>query len=285
MSEEPFTNRHGHSFSDVQVAADMLPEPEHKTAAPKPVRRKRSKFQLSRLQVRVIVIFVVLAIAIPLAAGEYIRASYLGEVTNAKRDIAAIFTDTVKKQSNGLTSAELKGYDGQISTLRDKLCGGGFQDNLAQLYPRSKQAYDDCNTYRSKVSSLEASVAEAGAQMAYFEQLQVLLGGVTKPLTDQFAVLSSQQDNWQAFVSGLGQLSVPVSLSSVHAELVTDASAIHDQWIALVQASNAFDSAKFTDARTKIADSYTTFRAVASKFTDATSVSQTTLSKEVAAVL
>lgn len=283
--EEKFTNRHGHTISALQAAADTLPEPEHKQNVTKqPVRRKRRKFHLSSLQKRVLVIVLAVILVVPFLVGEYVRDAYAGDVNSAKSSITKLLASTLSQQKSSVTSKSLADADNQLSAIRDGLCPGGFLDNLAKLYPRAQQAYKDCATYRSSVVALEDVVSVASEQMAYLERLQPLLGGVSRPLEDQFAVLSAQQENWQDFVDGLKQLSVPLTFNAAHAGLVKEAEAVRDQWIALVQASNVFDSTAFRAARTKLTESYAAFRAQTDQFSNVVAASQASLSASVSAL-
>lgn len=279
--EEKFTNRHGHTISAQQAAADTLPEPEHSLRSSEPKRRKRRKLHLSRFQKRAIVITIAVIFLLPVLVGEYVRSAYLGDIGSAKNTISKIFESVLSKQKTTVTSQVLQETDNQLAAVRDNACPGGFLDNLAKLYPRAQDAYTECAAYRSSVTALEDLVSVASEQMAYLERLQPLLGGVSQPLEDQFAVLGAQQENWQDFVDGLKQLTVPLTFSVAHAGLVKEAEAVRDQWIALVQASNVEDSVAFRAARAKLTESFTAFRTQTEQFSSAIAASQTSLSDAV----
>lgn len=281
--DEKFTNRHGHTISALKESVDNLPEPEYKTTPVKQVRRrKRRSLRLSGRQLKILLIVIAIIVLVPVLVGEYVRATYGGNISSAKSTISQLFKSVIADQKNPVTSEKLTAVDTQLSTVRDGLCAGGFFDNLAKLYPRSRQAYEDCATYRSSVAALEALVNTAAAQMAYLEQVQPLLEGVAKSPEEQFAVLGAQQENWQTFVDGLQQLSVPASFHSAHADLVKQASAVRDDWIALVQATNTQDDDAFRDARAKLTQNYTAFRAQATGFSTAIAETQTALSSATA---
>jgi hypothetical protein len=286
MSDEQFTNRHGHTISALQEAVNDLPEPEYRADVPvRPAkRRKRRAFRPTPLQIRIVLILLAIIILTPILVGEYVRGSYDNNVGVAKDGIKNLFASVLTQQNKSVTSKTLLDVNVRLSVIKDGLCPGGFLDNLAKLYPRAQQSYDNCATYRSTVAALQDSVSVAAAQMAYLEQLQPLLTSVSQPLEDPFAVLSSQQENCQAFVAKLNRLPVPASFAIAHTGLTTQASAIHDQWIALVQASNVFDSTAFNAARTKLTDSFTAFRATATAFTDVVNVSQSALAQDVTAL-
>lgn len=285
MSDDQFTNRHGHTISGLQVAVDNLPEPDYKTAErPEVRRRKRRVFRLTRLQLRILLIVIAVVLLAPVVVGEYVRATYTKNIGDAKSGVSRVFATTLNQQKSATTSKSLADIGSQLSTIRDGLCPGGFLDNLAELYPRAQAAYADCALYRSSVTVLVDQVNQASSQMAYLESLQPLLEGVLKPLEDQFAVLSAQQENWQTFVDGMNRLSVPLSLSSAHASFLKEAMNVRDQWIALVQATNTQNSAEFSAARTKLTESFTAFRAQTTTFSNVISTSQTNLSKAVAAL-
>jgi len=283
MSDDKFTNRHGHTISGLQEAVNDLPEPEHRAdvSSETTVRRNRRAFRLSRLQLRSIIIVILVVILTPVLVGEYVRGTYEASVSTAKNSVKNLFAAELLLQKKSVTSKTLSDVNSQLSVTRDGLCPGGFLDNLAKLYPRAQHAYDDCSAYRSNVAALQDSLTTSAAEMTYLEQLQPLLTSVSQPLEDQFAVLSSQQENWQVFVDKLNQLSVPVSFTSAHTGLSTQASVIRDQWIALVQASNAFDKAAYSTARAKLTDAYVAFSAQTASFKDAVSISQSALTQDV----
>lgn len=280
--DEKFTNRHGHTITAVQEAVSALPEPEYKTKTAEPrARRKRPHVRLTKTHWGIIGSIVAVLIIIPLLVGEYVGAAYGRNVDDAKRNVRSVFSTVLAQQKTAHTSRSLTDAANQLSSIRDGLCPGGFLDNLAKLYPRAQQAYDACASYRSTVTALVDQVTIASSQMAYLENLQPLLDGVAKPLEDQFAVLSAQQENWQTFVDSLGAISAPLSFAPAHANLLKEATNVRDQWIALVQATNAQNSAEFRAARTKLTESFAAFRAQATVFSDAVHATQVNLSKAV----
>lgn len=282
--EEKFTNRHGHTVAAVKEAVSTLPEPEH-VANPKPIRRRKKRvFRFRRIHVYILLILAAIIILVPVAVGEYVKGAYDSNVSDAKHKVAQLFYSVTLAQKNQTTSKTLAFAASQLDTIRDNLCPGGFLDNLAKLYPRAQEAYDNCATYRASVSALDDLVSNASEQMAYLEQLQPLLQAVSKPLEDQFAVLTSQQENWQTFVNGLKQLSVPISFNSAHANLLKQASAVQEQWIALVQASNTYDSGAFREARTKLTGSYTAFQVASGEFTNVINSTQASIATSVTAL-
>ena len=280
--EEHFTNRHGHTITALQEAVNTLPEPEYKTAAPKPQRRRKTVlFRPSRRQLQVAGIILLVVLIVPVLVGEYVRATYGGNISDAKGKVQELFSSVQQQQQSGVTSKLLTDTSNKLSTIRDGLCPGEFLDNIAKLYPRATSAYDECATYRSSLGALNDRVVVAAEQLAYLERLQPLITGISQPIEDQFAILSAQQENWQDFVDGLKRLSVPLTFNAAHAGLVKEAEAVRDQWIALVQASNAQESAAFRTARTKLTESYAAFRAQTSQFSSAVAASQISLSTSV----
>jgi hypothetical protein len=247
-------------------------------------RRKRPAVRLSGLQWRIVAIVVLVVVLAPVLVGEYVRATYGKNIDDARGSVNRVFVAAKSQQKSAMTSKTLIDIGSQLSSIRDGLCPGGFLDNLAKLYPRAQSTYNDCASYRSSVTALADQVTVASGQMAYLESLQPLLEGVSRPLEDQFAVLSAQQENWQTFVDGINKLLVPLSLSSAHASLLKEATNVRDQWIALVQASNTQNSAAFTEARTKLTESFAAFRAQTVSFSSAINSSQTNLSKAIAAL-
>lgn len=280
---EKFTNRHGHTITALQEAVNTLPEPEYKTAVPKSARRKkRFIIHLTGVQWRILGIVVLVLLLTPVFVGEYVRATYSKNIDDAKGDISQVFAAAQSQPKTATTSKSLAELENQLSSIRDRLCPGGFLDNLAKLYPRAQAAYSDCAAYRSNVTALVDLVGTASSQMVYLESLQPLLEGVSKPLEDQFAILSAQQENWQTFVDGIQKLSVPLSLSAAHTSLLKEATNVRDEWIALVQASNVEDSVAFRAAKAKLTDSFSAFHAVATTYSAAVKDSQAVLNNAVA---
>lgn len=270
MSDEMFTNRRGRSISanaDDKPVIDYdnsLVKPTKKpTSLGKPKRRKRS---FPKIFWKILAVVAAVLVVIPLVIGESVRSTYEREVDGAQKELTEIFKEVVEKQKQPLTSDSLKASNGKLIKLRDKLCVGGFLDNIAMIYTRAKDSYDKCSSYRSRLASLEDKVRVASEQLKYLEQLKIALGGVTKPLQDQFAVLSAQQENWKIFTTSLQQMSVPATLRDAHEQLLSNSVSIHDQWVELVQASDVLDSARFTSGRAKLTDAYGEFGRLPSVF-------------------
>lgn len=287
VSDDPIiTNRRGHTMSEAKAAADILPEPDYVQPSKPPVTRVRQpqRRRLSQRAKKTVILGIVLLLGLPLLAGEYMRWSYDREVSAVKKEVAHLLSTVVSKQTAGLNSTDLTKYDAQLAALRDGLCTGDIFDNLAALYPRSKTALADCNTFRSNVAALESAIHTAADQMGYLEKLQPLLGSVTKPLDEQFAVFAAQQEKWQSFVDSLKQLNAPLSLRLAHDGLVEQANTIHEQWIALVQSSNVLDGVRYRQARVKLTAGYTGFRNQIDAYAQAVATSQLTLTRAVAAL-
>lgn len=284
MDEEKFTNRHGHTVAAVKEAVSTLPEPEH-VANPKPVRRRKKRiFRFRKIHFYILLVLATIIIFVPIGVGEYVKGTYDNNVSDAKSKVAQLFYSVTLAQKNPTTSKSLAAVDTQLASIRDNMCPGEFYDNIAKLYPRAKEAYDKCAAYKTSVTALDDLVGSASEQMTYLERLQPLLQGVSQPLEDKFAVLTAQQENWQTFVNGLKQLSVPIALNGAHANLLKQATAVHEQWIALVQASNAYDSAAFREARAKLTESYTAFQTASSEFTNVINITQASITNAVAAL-
>ena len=289
MSEETFTNRRGRSVSanaDDKPAGDMNESPTQSPKKPpvtpkKPRRRQR---RVPRVLWKVLAVIAVLLVVIPLAIGESVRSTYDREVSGAQKELTEIFKDIVEKQKQPLSSESLKASNEKLVKLRDKLCVGGFFDNIASIYPRSKTAYDKCSSYRSQLAVLEEQVRQASEQMKYLEQLEVALESVTKQLQDQFAVLSAQQENWKTFTTSLEQMVVPATFRSLHEQLSANSVLIRDQWVELVQASDALDSAKFSSSRTKLANAYGEFSKLPTIFNEAVAIHQASIIKTVRSI-
>jgi len=115
-------------------------------------------------------------------------------------------------------------------------------------------------------------------QAKYLSQLDSLLSPVAEPLPDQFAVLSSQQENWTSVRDGLRGTTPPEAFQAAHRTFVDRVSAITSIWVELASASNIEDSGRFTTASTKLKDLYAGVRASADEFETELSATQTRLS-------
>lgn len=280
MSEEEFINRRGHAVSEVKAAVETLPEPDIKQPAkPTVTRRKRKRLRLSATQKKYIFIALAVLVAVPFLVGEYAHMTYEGEVSQAKKEISALFSSVKTEQTKAMSSKTLTDADKKLGEIRDKLCAGGMLDNIAGLYPRSKTAFEACNTYRSGIATLEDNVNVAAAQMTYLERLQTILSGVTEPLKDQFAVFASQQELWQTCVTSLEQMTVPKTFTDAHKAMLEQATTIRGQWITITQAANVTDAAKFNTARAKLTTAYAAFRDSSNGFSASISANQQALLK------
>lgn len=271
MSEFEFRNRHGRVVSAEMTEEVEAPQPEA-VAIPK-VRRQRKKIRIRKKYLGIGFIVLIVLTLIPLAIGEYSRVSYTKEVSEAKRSVSESLNKAASYNTS-VRSENLKASVSELVAVRDNMCEGGFLDNIASYYPRSKQALADCSEFRSHVTSTSEAVTGAAAQLEYLEQLQFVLEPALKPLEDRFAVLASQSENWQNIVTSLEKLTPPSSFYASHNELLTNSKAIRDNWIEIVAAANTYDSAGFTSSRAKFEQNYQKFRQTADLFISNISMSQ-----------
>ena len=263
-NDKSFVNRHGHkmggSLETSPVTEPFRPTtPEvSKPAEVKKVRaRKRSKKPLV-----IIAVVAVLLLLIPVIGGELVRARYLTTRDNAHKQLVEFATKTiVPQQKKQMKLAQLSEATRRVDSIRDDACDGGFNDNLASLYPRAKDAYDQCIAFKHKVDVLASGLHDLESQVRYLESLAPILTPIAKGDTDRFAIISAQHENWKAFDEALGKLSPAASQRATHEQLKTQSKTIVAAWSALNTANNDQDASGFTAAEKKLSDSYEAFRA------------------------
>ncbi len=276
---EIFTNRRGHQQiveDDAKPEVSLTPvvdrAPLPKTPT-QPLHRSRRKI---RLPWRWLITSLVALVLLMLLVLEIVRLGYESSVSATRSRVQEIVTQDIApalKQPQ-LSSRLIGEFIQKFESSSKSLCPGGFLDNFASLYPRSKQAYDNCTAYRSSVEAFIAALSDLQFQTAYLEELGPLLGPITESVPDRFAVLSSQRDNWQALNDSLGSLSVSPSFQPTHELLRNRVRVVWGLWIELVAATNARDSASFVSARDKLSGAYGDIRASAEDFETALSATQ-----------
>lgn len=260
MSEK-FTNRRGRTtdieaddtIREVGPAQYEVKVPETKPRQPRNIPWKPIIVGLVIVLVAVIVIW------------EVTTAIYRGSIAGAQNQIKSIANTDVAalQQKPDIKAADLDSLVKKYSSVAKGLCPGAMLDNLAKLYPRAAAALEDCATYRSKVEAMSRSLGNLQNQTNYLEKLPSILAPATRPLADQFAVLGSQQENWQSITEGLKGLSPPEQFKSTHDAMVKTANDIMSGWTLAVSATSSRDSADFTKAQDDLGKAYGSFRAQA----------------------
>lgn len=263
MSEK-FTNRRGKTTSvetddslrEVGPAHYEVKVPEARAGQPRNILWKPIIVSLAIALVAVIVVLEVTA------------AVYRGSTTSAQARVKSIVTTDVVtlQQKSDIKSADLDNLVKKYDSVAKELCPGAMLDNLAKLYPRAASALADCTAYRSKVEALSGSLGGLRSQAAYLERLPSILSPATQPLADQFAVLGSQQENWQNITEGLKGLTPPEQFRSAHEALVKAAGDIMSGWTLAVSATNNRSGADLAKAQNNLREAYGSFRAQADSF-------------------
>ena len=270
MSDETpktFVNRHGHKMGGA-IEAPPVTEPFHPatpdTTKPPKVKKVRAKKRSKKALV--ITALVVLAVLlIPVVGGELVRARYLTTRDNARKQLVEYATKTVlPQQKKQMTVAQLSDATSRIDAIRDHACDGGFNDNLASLYPRAKEAYDQCIAFKHKVAVLASGLHDLESQVRYLQSLSPLLTPIAKGSDEGFAIISAQHENWRAFDESLAKLSPAASQRAAHDAMKTQSKAIVEAWSTLNTANNNQEAAKFSEAEKKLSDGYEAFRSASS---------------------
>lgn len=277
---EQFTNRRGHTQlveDDVDVQlSELAAHAEPATARRTKPRRRRHGVRLPWKLITFGMIVVVLGVVVTF---ELARMSYVHSVDSAKQQFATLVSTevTAATSSEAISSATLLSIRDKARTISSSLCPGGLLDNYASLYPRAVTAFDDCAEYRTKTEAFVAALGAIADEAAYIERLDALLSPIIQPQADKFAVLSSQQENWQQFVTSLKSSEAPASFQSTHTTLVARASTVASLWIGLVSASNEQDSAAFDASYSKLNKAYAAVRSSADEFETLLGQTQTRL--------
>ena len=306
-----FVNRRGHNQGDISAseladlsiddqpvvtsidAADMTkdvaPESKAKTDSKttkkprkerkvpvntKPIRRKRS-FSWSRKKTLILAGVILVVIAIPIVSGEILRAQYLASTNSAKQAVSALSAETIAMQKKDeYNSKQLRALTEKLEGIRDDMCPGALLDNIALLYPRADEAHDTCIAQRTKIAGLETAQRDMVNMFAYIESVNAVLARVGTPDGDAYAVVATQQSNWQSAQDELKKLNAPTELKAAHEQLVVAVASITDGWSKLNVASNDQNAANFQAAEEQLAKGYDAVRATKATFVEAVNAKQ-----------
>lgn len=291
-----FVNRRGHD-ADVSAAdlaslsIDAQPEETSepvvvkgskkspKSASKPPKTRRHARW--SRKKTCIVVAIVVLLIAIPVLAGEILRAQYLASTAAAKDSLKTIVSKDVLplQKKADITAKQTSAVTDKLENVRDSMCPGGLLDNMASVYPRAKSAHGECIDQRGRIASLVTQLRDMEKMLSYIESLNTALAVVNTPTTDAYAVIATQQSNWQSVSEALGKLNPPTTLKSGHDQLATAVKSISDGWSKLNIASNAQNTADFQAAEKQLNDGYVAVRASKAVFAEVITDKQATISK------
>lgn len=263
-SGKTFVNRHGHKMGGslettptAEPFRPLTPEVSKSVKVKKARVKRRSKKPLV-----VIAIIAVMLLLIPVVGGELVRARYLTTRDNARKQLVEYATKTIApQQKKQMKLAQLSEASRRVDGIRDDACDGGFNDNLASLYPRAKEAYEQCIAFKHEIDVMSSGLHDLESQVRYLESLAPVLTPIAKGDNDSFAIISAQHENWKAFDEALGKLSPAASQREAHEQLKTQSKAIVAAWSALNTANNDEDAAGFTAAEKKLSDGYEAFRA------------------------
>jgi hypothetical protein len=215
---------------------------------------------MSKKQAAGVALALVILLLLPLAALELLTLQYRNASASLKKDVDRIgSTIALPAQKNG----DHSGIDKTVSALmtsRNGLCFGGFLDNIAGLYPRSKQALDDCNVASSNVSKVIDHLSSLKEVKAYSSAVDTALKPALAASESPYAVLPDQVASWQAAEGKLKAINAPVELKSFHNSLLQLTKDISAQWTALNNANNAADATAFKEAETKLGSFYESMR-------------------------
>ena len=272
MSEEQevFVSRRGNRVKLDNVDLTGV-DVEEKPTIP-PTKIQSTKVRLHRPEIRLprphmskkqamgVALALVILLLLPLAALELLTLQYRNASTSLKKDVDRIgSTIALPAQKKG----DQDGIDKTLAALmasRNDLCFGGFLDNIAGLYPRSKQALADCNAASSSVSKVIDYIASLKEVKSYSSAVDVALKPALAASESPYAVLPDQIASWQTAEGKLKAINAPVELKSFHDSLTQLTKDIGAQWTALNNANNTADAAAFKEAETKLGSFYESMR-------------------------
>ena len=286
-----FTNRRGHntdvsaqeleglSIDDQPVSREKADPTLLKSKNPKKPRTRRH-VTWSRKKTIITAAIVVVVIAIPVLLGELLRAQYLASAGSAQSSMHAIITGDVlpMQKKSDITSKQVSAVTDKLETVRDSMCPGGLLDNMAMLYPRAKDAHQKCIDGRGKIASLVTQLRDMVAMLGYIETLNAALAPVSASSSDAFAVIATQQSNWQQLNEKLVKMNAPTSLKTANDQLVSAVKSITGGWSKLNVANNAQNATDFQAAERQLADGYSAVRASKDAFATAIATKQATIS-------
>jgi len=286
-----FVNRHGHQtdfesvdLTDVAIDAEPTttePSNEMKKGDKRLAKlRRRRHLKWSRKKTLIVVAIAAILIIVPVVTGEILRVQYLASADSGKSALKAIVTNDVMplQKKSDLTSKQLSGVTDKLEQARDGMCPGGFLDNLAMIYPRSKSAHETCINERGKIASLVTQLRAMEKILAHIESVNVALAPVTAPTTDAFAVIATQQSNWQSVSENIQKLTPPTELKLAHDQLVAAVKAVTDGWSKLNVANNEQNAANFQAAEKQLTDGYAAVRVSREAFTKVITDKQSAIS-------
>lgn len=299
-----FVNRRGHSQHDISSAElselsideqpttdapEVAAPKEQKSTTQKPaqkptkskaqvVRRKRS-FAWSRKKTLIVVIVILAIIALPVIFGEVLRAQYLASAKSAKESVKALATNEIlpMQKKDEYKAAQLRTTTEKLEKIRDDMCPGALLDNIALLYPRAEEAHAACIAQRTKIASVATAQRDMLNMLVYIEGTNAILTRVGTPTGEVFAVVATEQSNWQSATDELKKLNAPTTLKAAHEQLVTAAASITDGWSKLNTAGNDQNAANFQAAEEQLTKGYEAVRATKAVYIESVNGKQATL--------
>lgn len=240
----------------------------------------------SRRKKLTLLVVVVLLLAFPLVAGEFVAAQYRAGITGAKDDMKQIVAKTVlpAQKKTSITADQLGTMATDVTGIVGHMCRGGLVDNAASLYPRANSALTDCKHSQSQYAALASSLYELEKQTRYLEHVSAVIKPITTPITDAYAVVGAQQSSWLAAKEGLKKLSPPTKMNSAHADLASHVAAASEAWSTLNSANNSHDATAFTEAEKQLATEYEAVRSTSSAFTNVLKDTQSEITTEYAII-
>lgn len=270
--EKIFVNRRGHKQA-TDISDEMAEFETHKHVkkakkSTKKPRRKTARKPLKRWQRITITAIALLLVSGPILLGEALRFVYDNSSQTALSEVNSLVDSKVMvvQKSDTYSAQQLQEIADNLKITRDKTCDGGLADNAAAIYPRAKSAHDRCLEVRRKLANLTAPMQDIAGQLLYLEKLKPIVEAVVVGSEDQYAVFSSQQENWKKTSERLADLKPPTSFLDTHESLTKQSSAISDLWTKLSQAYDAKDSSAFQANESDLGRAYEDFRAHTAKY-------------------
>lgn len=287
LDSEFFVSRRGRrvgvhevDMNGIDIEEIVEKKPLQQTKKEPRIKQVRHKKGVSRRIIIASTLVVLLLGALYVITGEVIAAGYRNGVSDAKKQLTSAVSSTVLPAQKGSTVSADKIHDiaSKVNSILSHMCTGGMTDNMAGLYPRANQALHSCQGAQANYSALFHSLSDLEAQARYLEKLDGIMKPISTPITDEYAVIGSQQDAWQAAVDGLKKLSPPSEMQAAHKTLYQHVTAVSEAWSKLNTANNNQDVDGFTTSEKALSTEYDAIRATSPLFTRVLDTTQTGLS-------
>lgn len=263
MSEDKFTNRHGHRVNvektdNAEVSKKMLPTAGNTSQAAAQAHAKRRFLRIRLSKKLVIPLLVVAGIGIlaMFVTADSVKRDYERQTAAMRHTVA----ERGKQAMSSETAAASAATDLRHALSASTSCKTTGPD-VVSWYGPAKQAREECQTTAEHYKKLQNAVDDMTAVAGYLQSANGLLNNaIAAPNDGGFAIIGDYADSWNQAVDGLQKLSPPESLKSSHQVLMQKSTAVRDAWNNVRDTYGAQKTDEFTASETKLSEAYADFR-------------------------